>query len=44
MCWAHVFRNVTPRLGEVKKNNMEIGNAIMADIEFLQWSEKLILP
>lgn len=38
MCWAHVFRNVTPRLGEVKKNNMEIGNAIMADIEFLQWS------
>ena len=38
MCWAHVFMKVTPRLVEIKKNNMELGNSIMADIELLQWS------
>ena len=38
MCWAHTYRNVVPRLGDIKKNNMGMGNSIMADIEDLQWS------
>ena len=50
MLWAHAFRNVTPRLGEVKKNNMELGNSIMAELSsysglppMRQLSEKLLL-
>ena len=38
MCWPHVYRNVVPRLGQIKKNNMDMGNSIMSDIEDLQWS------
>ena len=38
MCWSHVYRNVVPRLGEIKRSNVEMGNTIMADIESLQWS------
>ena len=49
MCWAHAFRNVTPRLGEVKKNNMELGNSLLAELSsdtglspMRQLSEKLL--
>ena len=38
MCWPHVYRNVVPRLGQIKKKNLDIGNSIMSDIEDLQWS------
>ena len=38
MCWSHVYRNVVPRLGEIKRNSVDMGNTIMADIESLQWS------
>lgn len=38
MCWPHVYRNVVPRLGQIKKNDIDMGNSIMSDIEDLQWS------
>ena len=38
MCWPHVYRNVVPRLGQIKKKNLDNRNSIMSDIEDLQWS------
>ena len=37
MCWAHVYRNVRPKLAGVRKENKDLGEAILADIESIQW-------
>ena len=37
MCWAHVFRNVRPKLAAIRKANLALGESILADIESIQW-------
>ena len=34
---AHVYRNVQPKLAGVRKENKNLGQAILADIESIQW-------
>ena len=36
MRWPHVYRNVTPRLSQLRKINL--ADDLLTDIEFLQWS------
>ena len=38
MCWPHVYRNVTPRLSQLRKINRNLADDLLTDIEFLQWS------
>ena len=38
MCWPHVYRNVTPRLSQLRKINKILADSVLEDIEFLQWS------
>ena len=38
MCWPHVYRNIVPRLSQLRKINKTLADAVLADIEFLQWS------
>ena len=38
MCWPHVYRNVTPRLSQLRKMNKVLADSVLEDIEFLQWS------
>jgi hypothetical protein len=38
MCWPHVYRNVVPRLVHIKKDNPDVYNELLNDIEELQWS------
>ena len=38
MCWPHVYRNVTPRLSQLRKINRNVADDLLTDIEFLQWS------
>ena len=38
MCWPHVYRNVTPRLSQLRKINKVLADSVLEDIEFLQWS------
>ena len=33
-----MYRNVTPRLGQLRKINRKVADDLLADIEFLQWS------
>ena len=37
MCWAHVFRNIRPKLAAIRKANPALGASILADIESIQW-------
>ena len=38
MCWAHVHSNILPRIKSVATQNKKIADAILRDIENLQWS------
>ena len=37
MCWAHVFRNIRPKLAAIRKANPALGESMLADIESIQW-------
>ena len=37
MCWAHVFRNIRPKLAAIRKANPTLGASMLADIESIQW-------
>ena len=37
MCWAHVFRNIRPKLAAIRKANAALGASMLADIESIQW-------
>ena len=38
MCWPHVYRNLVPRLSQIRKLNKVLADNVLDDIEFLQWS------
>ena len=38
MCWAHVYRNIRPKLAGVRVTNKVLGASILADIESIQWT------
>ena len=38
MCWPHTFRNLVPRLSHLRRLNKNLADAVLEDIEFLQWS------
>ena len=35
MCWSHTYRNVWPKVA--RKENKELGESILSDIESIQW-------
>ena len=37
MCWSHTYRNVRPKLATIRKENKELGESILSDIESIQW-------
>ena len=37
MCWAHVFRNIRPKLAAIRKANPALGASMLADVESIQW-------
>ena len=37
MCWAHVFRNIQPKLTAIWKANAALCASMLADIESIQW-------
>ena len=37
MCWSHVHRNVKPKLATIRKVNKSLGEAILNNIEDIQW-------
>ena len=37
MCWAHVFRNIRPKLAAIRKANPALGESMLSDIESIQW-------
>ena len=38
MCWPHTYRNLVPRLSHLRRLNKTLADAVLEDIEFLQWS------
>ena len=38
MCWPHVYRNIVPRLSQLRKMNRALADTVLEDIEFIQWS------
>ena len=37
MCWSHTYRNVRPKLATVRRENKELGESILSDVESIQW-------
>ena len=38
MCWPHVYRNLGPKLSQLRKINKSLAESVLEDIEFLQWA------